>query len=102
MFQCFRDEIDITLREFGVGDAVMGKRMKKMAQGFYGRAAAYREAFAESEDAVTETLNRNLFPDGGELPNNRLAAHLLKTRTAVMAHPPGAAAVFTTASESND
>ena len=36
--------MDNSLRELGFGDLGVPKRMKKMAEAFYGRAAAYREA----------------------------------------------------------
>ncbi len=34
-------QLDSSLRELGVGDMGVSKRMKKLAQAFYGRAAAY-------------------------------------------------------------
>ncbi|MHA1548719.1 MAG: ubiquinol-cytochrome C chaperone family protein [Alphaproteobacteria bacterium] len=64
VFEIFCDDMDKTLREFGVGDAVMGKRMKKMTQSYYGRSKAYRAAFLMgSDDELLHALGRNLFPD---------------------------------------
>lgn len=60
----FRD-MDASLREMGVGDTVVPKRMKKIAASFYGRAQAY-DAPLEAKDqaAMTEALSRNaLEPD---------------------------------------
>ena len=34
-------DMDQNLREMGVGDLAVGKRIKAMAKGFYGRLAAY-------------------------------------------------------------
>jgi cytochrome b pre-mRNA-processing protein 3 len=53
--------IDHGLRELGVGDVVMGKRMKKIAQNFYGRMKAY-EPGLEARDAaqLTVALERNV------------------------------------------
>ena len=37
----FFQDIDASLREMGIGDTVVPKRMKKLAAAFYGRAHAY-------------------------------------------------------------
>ncbi len=53
---------DHALRELGVGDISVPKRMKTLAEAFYGRAKAYEEALAAPEpDALAEALSRNLF-----------------------------------------
>ena len=40
----FLDNMEDSLREMGVGDLVVGKKLRKMAEAFYGRLTAYREA----------------------------------------------------------
>lgn len=50
---------DRTLREMGVGDTSVPKRMKQMAEAFYGRCNAYEQALAEDETALVATLARN-------------------------------------------
>ena len=40
----FFQDLDASLREMGVGDTVVPKRMKKLAAAFYGRAHAYDAA----------------------------------------------------------
>jgi cytochrome b pre-mRNA-processing protein 3 len=58
---------DRALREMGVGDTVVPKRMKKMAEAFLGRSAAYDaalrpcEAEPETQDALPEALSRNVY-----------------------------------------
>ena len=37
-------DVDHSLRELGIGDVGVPKRVKKLARMFYGRAAAYGEA----------------------------------------------------------
>ncbi len=64
VFDLFCADMDRSLREMGVGDLVVGKRMKKMAAAFYGRSAAYNEALAAAAPALSEALARNIFPDG--------------------------------------
>lgn len=54
-------DIDRNLREMGVGDMGVGKRVKAMAQSFYGRIAAYDAGLAGGEDALGEALLRNVY-----------------------------------------
>ena len=51
---------DRTLREMGVGDTTVPKRMKTMAEAFLGRSGAYDEALGRGHDAVSDALNRNI------------------------------------------
>jgi len=55
MFSAF----DEGLRELGISDVGMGRRMKKIADAFYGRFKAYDEA--PDEPAMAEALQRNLY-----------------------------------------
>ena len=57
-------DMDRSLREMGVGDLGVGRRVKAMAQAFFGRAEAY-EAALEADDQVslTKALRKNVFGD---------------------------------------
>lgn len=56
---------DIALREIGVADAGVAKRMKTMAQGFLGRATAYRAALESADEGqLTAAITRNVY--GGD------------------------------------
>ena len=66
LFDVMFDDMDQSLREMGVGDLRVGKRVKQMARAFYGRAKAYDQAFepapgAERRRAIAEALERNVF-----------------------------------------
>jgi cytochrome b pre-mRNA-processing protein 3 len=52
-------DMDASLREMGAGDLGVGKRVKRMATGFYGRVAAYDEGQARGD--AREALRRNLY-----------------------------------------
>lgn len=52
-------DFDNTLRESGVGDLGVGRRVKQMATGFYGRIAAY-DAGLDGSDP-NEALRRNAY-----------------------------------------
>ena len=45
-FDAMFRHLDLTLREIGVQDLGVGRRIKIMAEGLHGRALAYREALA--------------------------------------------------------
>lgn len=61
LFDAMFADMDRSLREMGVSDIAVGKRVKHMAKAFYGRAAAYDEALADTDEALAEALRRNLF-----------------------------------------
>ncbi len=53
------DDMDASLREMGAGDLGVGKRVKRMATGFYGRVGAYDAGQAAGD--LSGALRRNLF-----------------------------------------
>ena len=54
-------QLDASLRELGVGDFGVPKRMKKLGQAFYGRAGGYDAALdAGDREALRATLARNV------------------------------------------
>jgi len=57
----FFADMDHSLREMGAGDLGVGKRVKKMAQGFYGRVAAYESGLTGDRSALEAALRRNLY-----------------------------------------
>lgn len=72
LFDVLFADVDQNLRELGVGDLAVGKRVKDMAASFYGRVGAYDAALAEGADpnALADALRRNVFlgADGGNVP----------------------------------
>lgn len=72
--EVFRD-MDRSLREMGVGDMGVGKRVKKMASVYYGRANAYANARVEGEASLAAALVRNVFEgDESRAPSARRLA----------------------------
>jgi cytochrome b pre-mRNA-processing protein 3 len=73
--------LDEALREQGAGDMSMKRRMKKMAEAFYGRLAAYGEARAEAGLALA--LMRNVYRGEAERieQSARLAKYAWAART---------------------
>jgi cytochrome b pre-mRNA-processing protein 3 len=65
---------EIALREMGVGDISVPKRMKTIAGAFLGRAAAYDRALRGETPDLTAALARNVY-DGRKNPD-RLARYV--------------------------
>ena len=66
--QCIFDlafkDMQLTLREIGIGDVGIPKHMKKMMKAFNGRMHAYKNAIEDNpdqENILYETLSRNLY-----------------------------------------
>lgn len=71
----FFQDVDHSLRELGIGDLGVPKRMKKLAKMYFGRTAAYSDALDRGDqEALSAALTRNVRPDAGEWPEARLLA----------------------------
>ena len=70
------DGFDSAMRSIGISDNGLPRRMKKFAQGFYGRLDAYTAALAPGAgaEALGQALGRNLL-EGAEV-SPELAAHV--------------------------
>ena len=56
----FVEDMDGQLREFGVGDMVVGKRVGRLVSTLGGRLGAFREAVPQGRDAVRSVVERNI------------------------------------------
>ncbi len=61
VFDVMFDDMDRSLREMGVGDLGVSRRVRAMAQGFYGRIAAYDKGLVEGHAALVEAIARNAY-----------------------------------------
>ncbi len=61
LFDIMFTDMDRNLREMGVGDLSVGKKVKERAKAFYGRVKAYDEGLAGGQEALEDALRRNLF-----------------------------------------
>jgi cytochrome b pre-mRNA-processing protein 3 len=67
--------LDPAMRELGVGDMAVPKRMKKLAEAFLGRSVAYDSALQQSGDRqLAEALSRNVY--AGARPADDLARYV--------------------------
>jgi cytochrome b pre-mRNA-processing protein 3 len=76
LFDHFCADMDANLRELAVGDLAVPKKMQKVGEAFYGRAAAYDMALTDSAEALAQAICKNVL-DGGHIEQaRRLAAYV--------------------------
>ena len=82
-------DVDHSLRELGIGDMGIPKRMKRLARMFYGRVVSYEAALdANDAEALAAAVTRNVRPDVGVWPESAsLAAYVMATDAALRAQP---------------
>jgi cytochrome b pre-mRNA-processing protein 3 len=73
LFDHFCDDMDANLREMGVGDLTVPKRMQAFGEAFYGRAAAYDLAVTAGQEPLAQALCKNIL-NGAAIDKARLLA----------------------------
>lgn len=87
----FKVDLDPALRELGVGDMSISRRIRRIGQDYYGRAAAYHEALAISDDsalcqAMAAHIHEHTLP-AEAAPVRALAQHVRVLARQVSATP---------------
>jgi cytochrome b pre-mRNA-processing protein 3 len=85
LFDEFCRDMDESMREMGVGDLAVPKKMRRIGEAFYGRQAAYRAALAASDERpLAAVLQRNVFAGASEgAAASRLAAYIREAARAL-------------------
>jgi len=89
IFDAFFQNMDDSLREMGVGDMSIGRKIRAMAESFYGRVGAYEKAMAQSDDSdrpsepLAHALSRNVFGLENAPGSPRLAAYVISADAAL-------------------
>jgi cytochrome b pre-mRNA-processing protein 3 len=74
----FFRHLEGSIRELGVGDVVVPKRMKSLAESFFGRIRAYAAALDAADGAeLAKALARNVY--GTDHPAEALAGYVLRS-----------------------
>ena len=60
----FFADMDRSLRELGVSDVAVGKKVRKIAESYYGRVTAYDKALLADPKILEDAISRNVYPDG--------------------------------------
>lgn len=81
----FFQDIDHSIRELGIGDQSVPKRMKKLAGMFYGRLETYAAALQEKDaEKLASALQRNIYPEKQDAASMRgLAEWMIATEAAL-------------------
>lgn len=96
LFDTYVSALDHALRELGVGDISVGKKMRKLGEAMYGRMTAYEPPLRAGDPAaLADGLSRNVFESDDPAAGEALAAYALESRdrlaaqdfTAVTARP---------------
>lgn len=65
--ELFVDDMDGQLRESGVGDVVVGKKMGRLMSSLGGRLGAYRDGLSAADSSLAEAVERNVeLVEGGD------------------------------------
>ncbi len=77
----FFEDLDHSLRELGIGDIGVPKRMKKLSKMFYGRAVAYGDALDSADrEALAAALARNIQPELDEWSGAAELAEIMESQ----------------------
>lgn len=89
LFDTMFADLDRGLREMGATDIGVGRHVKVMARGFYGRIVAYEQGLAGDDQMLRAALQRNLY--GTAAPGDAqlaAAAGYLRRQVAALAAVP--------------
>jgi len=56
-------DFDRNMREMGIGDLSVGRKVKSLTEGMYGRFGAYTDGLEGGDAELSEALRRNLFSE---------------------------------------
>lgn len=89
LFDAYVSALDNALRELGVGDLGVGKRMRKLGEAFFGRIRSYQAAMASLPDttALEALLTRTAYAEVGTPQAANLAAYIVTQKQALALQP---------------
>jgi cytochrome b pre-mRNA-processing protein 3 len=91
IFDAMFSDMDMNLREIGVGDLAVGRRVKTMWEAFHGRAATYEQHMEAGDVAgLAEALGRNVWR-GTVIGDSVAVARLMFAQDAHLGQQPLAA-----------
>lgn len=85
LFDTYASSLDDALREMGIGDLTVGKKMRRLAEAFYGRAKSYDAA--RDRAALEAFLQRTVYAGDQAAPVAGLADYVETTRAELKAQP---------------
>ncbi|MDB5449701.1 MAG: hypothetical protein JWQ52_829 [Phenylobacterium sp.] len=89
LYETYVKALDHALREMGVGDLSVGKKMRRLGEAFFGRVKSYTAAFAAlpATAELEALLTRTVYADASESRAPTLSAYVTGQRTRLAAQP---------------
>jgi cytochrome b pre-mRNA-processing protein 3 len=89
LFDTYLKDLDHALRELGVGDLSVGRKMRKLGEAFYGRGKSFEAAVAALPDPrpLEAFLVRTVYAEADASAAPRLVAYVLAQRAALADQP---------------
>jgi cytochrome b pre-mRNA-processing protein 3 len=89
LFDTYVKSLDDALREMGVGDLSVGKKMRKLGEAFFGRVKSYHAAFAAlpDEQPLRDLVTRTVYADADAAKAPALADYIVAQRTHLAGAP---------------
>ena len=87
LFDTYVQGLDDALREMGVGDLSVGKKMRKLGEAFYGRVKSYEAAFEALPDAAAlqALIARTVYAQGDAALAGGLSDYVVAERASLAA-----------------
>jgi cytochrome b pre-mRNA-processing protein 3 len=90
LFDRFCEDMDDNLREMGVGDLAVPRRMQAFGEAFYGRSKAYDLALGQGFEALAQAIAKNILNGGGLDHAQGLAAYTMDSVASLAANDDAA------------
>jgi cytochrome b pre-mRNA-processing protein 3 len=89
LFDTFIKALDDVLRELGVGDLSVAKKMRKLGEALYGRASGYRDLLKAGPDkaGLAALIGRTIFADEASPLATPMADYVARTHAALALQP---------------
>ena len=81
----FMEDLDDSLRELGVGDMSIARKIRKMAENFYGRIGAFEDALKPDADAnaLASAIALNVFETSDGTKGEALATYMRRAESVI-------------------
>ncbi|WP_333587990.1 ubiquinol-cytochrome C chaperone family protein [Phenylobacterium sp.] len=89
LFDTYVKALDDALREMGVGDLSVGKKMRRLGEAFYGRVKSYQAAVEAlpDEGELTALIGRTVYAEAAQGDSPGLVAYILRQRAHLADQP---------------
>jgi cytochrome b pre-mRNA-processing protein 3 len=89
LFDAYVANLDLALRELGVGDLSVGKKMRRLGEAFYGRTKAYDAALGQlpEREPLRALISRTMLDDANPALAEAMAAYVARAAEGLAAIP---------------